>query len=249
MQSSINIGCINLMNEAKLSSCHFSIVQNFKICPKRFAVTSLYKDELHTVYKVQVYHLELFTILLWYSKLLRNALYDINCLLEKAWCKAEDTSIFLIYFLKKIIFLQNIDHYYYFDFIYYLFRKIYPYKISSGKLFRFTTLSDHALIHHVHWLLCRLLLFIEYKYCLGLGDFLDTYRNLSYKNVFGKLWVSNFCEQADFVVKTDDDMFVDLYATYFFTRHEYMYLINIYRLSLRILAVHLLLSKLLQLDR
>ncbi|XP_023334739.1 LARGE xylosyl- and glucuronyltransferase 2 [Eurytemora carolleeae] len=50
------------------------------------------------------------------------------------------------------------------------------------------------------------------------GDFLDTYRNLSYKNVFGKLWVSNFCEQADFVVKTDDDMFVDLYATYFFTR-------------------------------
>ncbi|XP_023330623.1 beta-1,3-galactosyltransferase 1 isoform X2 [Eurytemora carolleeae] len=50
------------------------------------------------------------------------------------------------------------------------------------------------------------------------GDFLDTYHNLSYKNVFGKLWVSEFCEQADFVVKTDDDMFIDLYATYFFTR-------------------------------
>ena len=48
---------------------------------------------------------------------------------------------------------------------------------------------------------------------------MDTYRNLSYKNVFGKLWVSNFCEQADFVVKTDDDMFIDLYATYFLTRH------------------------------
>ncbi|XP_023348743.1 beta-1,3-galactosyltransferase 2 [Eurytemora carolleeae] len=50
------------------------------------------------------------------------------------------------------------------------------------------------------------------------GDFLDTYRNLSYKSILGKLWVSNFCEQADFVVKADDDTFVDLYATFFFTR-------------------------------
>ena len=58
-----------------------------------------------------------------------------------------------------------------------------------------------------------------YEYCLKTGDFLDTYYNLSYKNVLGKLWVSNFCEQADFVIKTDDDVFVDLYATFFFTRH------------------------------
>ena len=48
---------------------------------------------------------------------------------------------------------------------------------------------------------------------------MDTYRNLSYKSILGKLWVSKFCEQADFVVKADDDVFVDLYATYFFTRH------------------------------
>ena len=27
----------------------------------------------------------------------------------------------------------------------------------------------------------------------------------------GNLWVSKFCEQAEFVVKTDDDQFVDLY--------------------------------------
>ena len=57
------------------------------------------------------------------------------------------------------------------------------------------------------------------EYWLNLGDFLDTYRNLSYKSILGKLWVSNFCEQADFVIKADDDMFVDLYATFFFTRH------------------------------
>jgi beta-1,3-galactosyltransferase 1 len=40
------------------------------------------------------------------------------------------------------------------------------------------------------------------------GDFADTYRNLSYKNIMGKLWVATFCEQAQFVVKTDDDMYV-----------------------------------------
>ena len=36
----------------------------------------------------------------------------------------------------------------------------------------------------------------------------------------GNLWVSQFCEQAEFVIKTDDDMFVDLYAVYFHTRHH-----------------------------
>ena len=43
------------------------------------------------------------------------------------------------------------------------------------------------------------------------GGFLDTYHNLSYKAILGNLWVSEFCNQAEFVVKTDDDMFVDLY--------------------------------------
>ena len=43
------------------------------------------------------------------------------------------------------------------------------------------------------------------------GQFSDTYANLSYKNIMGKLWVSEYCEQAEFVVKTDDDQFVDLY--------------------------------------
>ena len=43
------------------------------------------------------------------------------------------------------------------------------------------------------------------------GDFQDTYHNLSYKAVMGYMWVAEFCSQADFVVKTDDDLFVDLY--------------------------------------
>ena len=50
------------------------------------------------------------------------------------------------------------------------------------------------------------------------GEFSDTYANLSYKNIMGKLWVSEYCEQAEFVVKTDDDMYVDLYEGYSITR-------------------------------
>ncbi len=41
-----------------------------------------------------------------------------------------------------------------------------------------------------------------------MGDFIDKYHNLVYKNIFGKLWVSEFCEQAEFVVKVASDTFV-----------------------------------------
>lgn len=46
------------------------------------------------------------------------------------------------------------------------------------------------------------------------GNFLDTYYNLTYKSVMGHLWVSQFCRQAEFVVKTDDDIYVDLYGAF-----------------------------------
>jgi len=53
------------------------------------------------------------------------------------------------------------------------------------------------------------------------GSFVDTYRNLTYKNVMGKHWASTFCPQAEFIVKTDDDMFIDMYAAYQVSR-EYL---------------------------
>ena len=31
------------------------------------------------------------------------------------------------------------------------------------------------------------------------GGFIDTYKNLSYKNIFGKLWASEFCPQVIFL--------------------------------------------------
>merc|ERR1712012_4692 len=43
------------------------------------------------------------------------------------------------------------------------------------------------------------------------ADFIDSYRNMSYKNLFGLAWVATWCPQAKLVVKTDDDYFVDLY--------------------------------------
>lgn len=51
------------------------------------------------------------------------------------------------------------------------------------------------------------------------GNFMDTYRNLTYKNIMGKHWVANYCPQAEFVIKTDDDMFIDMYGTYHITRN------------------------------
>ena len=46
------------------------------------------------------------------------------------------------------------------------------------------------------------------------GNFLDSYKNLTYKTVMGHMWVSRFCRQAEFVMKADDDIYLDLYGLY-----------------------------------
>ncbi len=38
----------------------------------------------------------------------------------------------------------------------------------------------------------------------------DTYHNLTLKTVMGLKWASIFCPQAKFVLKTDDDIYVNL---------------------------------------
>ena len=43
-------------------------------------------------------------------------------------------------------------------------------------------------------------------------DFLDSYRNLTYKAIMALKWVSLYCMHAHFVLKTDDDVFVNLFA-------------------------------------
>ena len=44
-----------------------------------------------------------------------------------------------------------------------------------------------------------------------LGDFIDHYRNLTYKNVMGLHWTMTYCNHTKFVLKTDDDTMVDMY--------------------------------------
>ena len=43
------------------------------------------------------------------------------------------------------------------------------------------------------------------------GNFTDTYRNLTYKAVTALRWVSDYCSNATFVLKTDDDIVVDIH--------------------------------------
>ena len=43
-------------------------------------------------------------------------------------------------------------------------------------------------------------------------DFLDTYRNLTYKGVAGLKWISKYCRHAKFVLKTDDNIFVNMFT-------------------------------------
>jgi len=43
-------------------------------------------------------------------------------------------------------------------------------------------------------------------------DFLDSYRNLTYKGIAALKWITNYCSRAKFVVKTDDDIFVNSFA-------------------------------------
>ncbi|KAK3609863.1 hypothetical protein CHS0354_015054 [Potamilus streckersoni] len=42
------------------------------------------------------------------------------------------------------------------------------------------------------------------------GDFQDSYRNLSLKSVFMLHWIKNYCSNSIFVLKTDDDVFVNI---------------------------------------
>ena len=43
------------------------------------------------------------------------------------------------------------------------------------------------------------------------GDFFDTYHNLTLKGVLGFRWIAEFCPNVDFVLKIDDDVFVNIF--------------------------------------
>ena len=43
-------------------------------------------------------------------------------------------------------------------------------------------------------------------------DFIDSYHNLTYKGIAALKWVSSYCDHAKFVLKTDDDIFVNMFT-------------------------------------
>jgi beta-1,3-galactosyltransferase 1 len=45
-------------------------------------------------------------------------------------------------------------------------------------------------------------------------DFIDDYKNLTYKAIMTMKWISLYCPQAKFIVKTDDDVVVDMHFLY-----------------------------------
>ncbi|CAH1792064.1 unnamed protein product, partial [Owenia fusiformis] len=45
-------------------------------------------------------------------------------------------------------------------------------------------------------------------------DFIDSYRNLTLKGIMGLKWTIDFCPHATFVLKTDDDVFVNIYPLF-----------------------------------
>ena len=55
-----------------------------------------------------------------------------------------------------------------------------------------------------------------------LGDFKDDYHNLTLKGVMGYRWISEFCGNAQFVLKIDDDVMINMYKLlYTFRSHMY----------------------------
>ncbi|XP_013773664.1 beta-1,3-galactosyltransferase 5-like [Limulus polyphemus] len=43
------------------------------------------------------------------------------------------------------------------------------------------------------------------------GSFVDSYRNLSLKHIMGYKWATEFCPKATFILKLDDDVYVDTF--------------------------------------
>ncbi|KAK3607174.1 hypothetical protein CHS0354_007089 [Potamilus streckersoni] len=43
------------------------------------------------------------------------------------------------------------------------------------------------------------------------GDFIDDYHNLTHKGIHGYRWIVKYCEKVQFILKIDDDVFVNIF--------------------------------------
>ena len=44
-----------------------------------------------------------------------------------------------------------------------------------------------------------------------LADYVESYRNLTYKSVMALAWLTSYCTEADYAIKADDDVFVNIF--------------------------------------
>ena len=59
------------------------------------------------------------------------------------------------------------------------------------------------------------------------GHFIDSYHNLTNKGVMGLKWITEHCQNAEFVVKVDDDVFVNFFKVFkeiSFIKHKKRYI-------------------------
>lgn len=52
------------------------------------------------------------------------------------------------------------------------------------------------------------------------GNFMDTYRNLTYKHVMSLKWFKDYCPNAKFLFRTDDDALISIQSVYGFMEME-----------------------------
>jgi hypothetical protein len=43
-------------------------------------------------------------------------------------------------------------------------------------------------------------------------NFIDSYRNLTYKGIMGLKWITQYCRNARFLLKSDDDIFINMFS-------------------------------------
>lgn len=53
------------------------------------------------------------------------------------------------------------------------------------------------------------------------GNFVDSYRNMTYKHIMGLKWVSYFCPNVPYIFKADDDIFVDLFQLIYYLKGSF----------------------------
>jgi len=83
---------------------------------------------------------------------------------------------------------------------------------KSLNIFNFDLVFIIGKTNHLNKTIDKLLQLEQYKYNdLIQGNFIDAYRNLSYKSLIAWKWIKDNCNQASYILKLDDDIFLNIF--------------------------------------